>query len=153
MSKTLTRPELLAVRCQLHGTVVFTNGCFDILHIGHVRLLKKAESFGDWIVVAINSDSSIRHLKGPTRPIFSEKERSELLASLSCVDFVTIFDEPTPLEIITEIQPDILVKGGDYKVQNVIGRDVVESYGGRVEIVPLIEGYSTTQILKKLKEQ
>lgn len=133
-------------------TVVFTNGVFDILHPGHVRYLQAARAFGDKLIVAINSDRSVRVLqKAPDRPINSENERAEVLRALACVDEVVIFDEDTPHEIITRIQPDILVKGADWGENAIVGRDVVEARGGRVVRIPLAEGYSTTKILEKVR--
>lgn len=132
--------------------IVFTNGCFDILHPGHVYYLNQARSFGDILIVGLNSDTSVKNLnKGQERPIHPQDKRAEVLASLMCVDYVSIFDETTPLELIQLIQPDVLVKGGDYTIDTIVGADFVLSYGGKVEIVPLLEGFSTTSILKKLK--
>ncbi|MBN1622656.1 MAG: adenylyltransferase/cytidyltransferase family protein [Endomicrobiales bacterium] len=127
-------------------TVVFTNGCFDLLHIGHVRLFKKAKSYGDVLVVAINSDSSLKRLKGSGRPLVSQGKRAELLSSLESVDFVTFFDEQTPAEILKELKPDILVKGGDYKIGEIVGRDSVK----KVFRFPVIKGNSTTGLIKKI---
>jgi D-beta-D-heptose 7-phosphate kinase/D-beta-D-heptose 1-phosphate adenosyltransferase len=130
--------------------VVFTNGCFDLIHVGHVRLLATARSFGDVLAVGLNTDRSVRQLKGPTRPIVSESARAEVLAALSMVDYVTLFDEPTPLELIRAVVPDVLVKGGDYAPDAVVGRKVVESAGGQVRIVRLVDGFSTSGIVEKL---
>lgn len=132
--------------------IVFTNGCFDLIHKGHIILLKKAKSEGDLLVVAINSDDSIRKLKGENRPIFPEDERAEILAAFKMVDFVTIFNEENPHKIISELKPDVLVKGGDWTVETVIGRDIVEASGGRVVIVPQVKGYSTSKIIEKVKK-
>ncbi len=131
--------------------VVFTNGCFDLLHPGHVRYLESARSYGDALVVAINSDASVRSLKGPDRPIQSELDRGEILGSLSCVDFVTVFDEPTPLETIEALRPDVLVKGGDWTRDQIVGRDFVESAGGRVIAIEFEDGYSTTSIVDRIR--
>lgn len=131
------------------GTVVFTNGVFDLLHPGHVRYLTKARSFGDALIVGVNSDRSVRANKGPERPINRAEERVEILLSLSCVDAAAIFDEDTPLSIITQIQPDVLVKGADWGPNNIVGRNVVEARGGRVVRVNLAEGFSTTNLIKK----
>ena len=128
--------------------VVFTNGCFDILHAGHVRLLQKARSLGDALVVAINTDDSVRRLKGPTRPVNSRDDRVAVLSALGCVDFVCEFEEDTPLELILAVRPDLIVKGGDYAVEDVVGGAEAAAWGGRVEIVPLLEGRSTTRILQ-----
>ncbi len=133
--------------------IVLTNGCFDLIHKGHITLLNKAKNEGDLLVVAINSDDSIRKLKGKNRPIFPENERAEILAAFGMVDFVTVFNEDNPHKIISELKPDILVKGGDWTVETVIGRDIVESNGGRVVIVPQVKGYSTSQVIEKIKNR
>src|SRR3990172_1769786 len=130
--------------------IVFTNGCFDIIHTGHTRYLATARSFGDILIVAANSDSSVRMIKGEKRPINPQAERAEVLAALESVDFVTIFDEPDPYRVIAELQPDVLVKGGDWPIEKIIGRDIVEARGGRVINVPYIEGSSTTGIIEKI---
>ena len=152
--KILTRDEL-AVRVRdwrLTGKrVVFTNGCFDLLHAGHLSLLHEAAALGDVLVLAINSDESVRRLKGPERPLVAAQERAALLAALECVDAVTIFDEDTPLETLRASPPDILVKGEDYRKEQVVGRDVVEAAGGRVELVPLLPNKSTTALLDRIK--
>jgi D-beta-D-heptose 7-phosphate kinase/D-beta-D-heptose 1-phosphate adenosyltransferase len=131
-------------------TVVFTNGVFDILHPGHVRYLAAARALGDALVVAVNSDRSVRSNKGPSRPINPERERAEVLAALSSVDAVAIFDEPTPYEIITAIQPDVLVKGADWAEDAIVGRDVVEGRGGRVVRMTVEPGYSTSSIVSRI---
>jgi rfaE bifunctional protein nucleotidyltransferase chain/domain len=130
--------------------IVFTNGCFDLIHTGHTRYLAKAKSLGDLLIVAVNSDSSVRMIKGEKRPINTQAERAEILAALESVDFVTIFDEPDPHKIISELQPDVLVKGGDWPIEKIIGRDIVEARGGRVVNVPYVEGASTTGIIEKI---
>ncbi len=130
--------------------IVFTNGCFDIIHTGHTRYLATARSFGDVLIVAANSDSSVRVIKGEKRPINPQAERAEVLAALESVDFVTIFDEPDPYRVIAELQPDVLVKGGDWPIEKIIGRDIVEARGGRVINVPYVEGSSTTGIIEKI---
>jgi rfaE bifunctional protein nucleotidyltransferase chain/domain len=142
--------RLLAILRATGQKVVFTNGCFDILHTGHTRYLEKSRSFGDVLVVAVNSDVSVRMIKGEKRPINSEAERMEALAALECVDFVTLFNEPDPYRVISELQPDVLVKGGDWPIEKIIGRDVVEARGGKVVNVPYIEGASTTGIIEKI---
>jgi D-beta-D-heptose 7-phosphate kinase/D-beta-D-heptose 1-phosphate adenosyltransferase len=129
--------------------IVFTNGCFDLLHIGHITLLENARREGDQLVVAINSDSSVRTLKGPSRPIVSERERGRILAALSAVDAVIVFSEPTPLQVIDALRPDVIVKGGDYDEDAVVGAKEVRSWGGRVKIVPTVEGFSTTNLIAK----
>jgi D-beta-D-heptose 7-phosphate kinase / D-beta-D-heptose 1-phosphate adenosyltransferase len=130
--------------------VVFTNGCFDILHAGHVDLLKRAKRLGDVLVVAINTDASVQRMKGPNRPIIPEDERAELLAGLGTVDFVCTFDEDTPLEAIVTVHPDILVKGADWGINDIVGRAEVEGWGGKVVALPLIEGKSTTGIVERV---
>lgn len=133
--------------------VVFTNGCFDILHVGHMTYLEEAKEFGDYLFVGVNSDDSVKRLKGPTRPINSEKDRAELLAGLKAVDYTVIFTEDTPVELIGELKPSIHVKGGDYKKEDLPETKVVESYGGRVEIVSLVEGKSTSNVVKKIQNK
>lgn len=132
-------------------TIVFTNGCFDIFHVGHARYLKDASKLGDYLVVGVNSDSSVKRLKGEERPIVSENERMELLAALEFVSFVVMFDEDTPYNLISKIKPNIITKGGDYNPDEVVGKDIVESYGGKVVICPLVQGKSTTNIIEKIK--
>jgi len=135
-------------------TVVFTNGVFDILHPGHVRYLRDARALGDLLVVGINSDRSVRALgKAPDRPINPEQERAEVLEALASVDAVVVFDEETPHEIVSDLQPDILVKGADWGEHDIVGRDVVEARGGRVVRMPLAEGYSTTSILNRIRNK
>ena len=131
--------------------VVFTNGVFDLLHPGHVRYLQHARALGDLLIVGINSDRSVRAVKGPDRPITPEQERAEILAALDCVDAVVVFDEETPFEIISAIQPDVLVKGADWAEDAIVGRDVVEARGGRVVRAKVEEGYSTSSILRKIR--
>jgi D-beta-D-heptose 7-phosphate kinase/D-beta-D-heptose 1-phosphate adenosyltransferase len=131
-------------------TIVFTNGCFDLLHVGHVTLLEDCHKFGTKLVLGLNSDASVQRLKGPTRPVVGENERARVMAALAAVDAVVLFEEDTPLELIEAVKPDVLVKGGDYSVETVVGHEVVMAAGGRVEIVPTVEGFSTTNIVKKL---
>jgi len=133
-------------------SVVFTNGCFDLLHIGHITLLEDARREGDRLIVAINSDASVSGLKGPSRPIVGEKERGRVLAALAAVDAVVVFDEPTPLKLIEAVRPDVIVKGGDYNEETVVGAREVRSWGGRVKIVPTVEGFSTTRLIAKATE-
>lgn len=132
--------------------IVFTNGCFDLIHKGHIALLKGAKKEGDILVVAINSDDSVKGLKGEGHPIFPASERAEILASFQMVDFVTIFNEETPYKIISELKPDVLVKGGDWGKKQVVGRDIVEENGGRVVIIPQITGSSTSKIIERIKK-
>ncbi len=130
--------------------IVFTNGCFDLLHIGHVRYLKAAKDEGDVLIVGLNSDRSVRLIKGPKRPLVPENERAEVVASLACVDFVTVFDEPDPLVTIRAVMPDVLVKGADWAEDAIIGRDIVERDGGRVVRIPLTEGASTSKMIENI---
>ncbi|HYL85337.1 MAG TPA: D-glycero-beta-D-manno-heptose 1-phosphate adenylyltransferase [Candidatus Angelobacter sp.] len=132
--------------------VVFTNGCFELLHPGHVRLLEQARALGDALVVGLNSDKSVRLLKGEGRPVWPQDKRAEVLAALECVDAVVIFDTPTPHEVIARLLPDVLVKGDDWPLDQIVGRAEVEAAGGRVERVPILRGYSTTDILRKIRE-
>ena len=131
--------------------VVFTNGCFDLLHPGHIHCLEQARALGDHLIVAINSDSSVRALKGPGRPVFPQQERAEILAALACVDYVTIFNAPTPQDLIARLLPDVLVKGGDWGPDEIVGRAEIESAGGRVASVPVEPAYSTTAILDRMR--
>ncbi len=130
--------------------IVFTNGCFDLLHTGHLRYLEKAKKLGDLLIVGVNSDSSVRQLKGPERPILPLAERMEILSGLECVDYVTFFSEPTPLELISFLKPHVLVKGGDWTKETTVGREVVERSGGEVVILPFVEGNSTTNIIETI---
>jgi len=131
---------------------VFTNGCFDLIHPGHTELLRRARSFGDYLLVGLNSDRSVRALKGPNRPVQGELARAQVVAALASVDYVVLFDEDTPLRLIQELVPDVLVKGGDYTPATVVGRDVVEKAGGRVQLVPLIPGFSSSQITERIRQ-
>lgn len=131
--------------------IVFTNGCFDVLHFGHVHYLLEAKKLGDILVVGLNSDDSVRRLKGQTRPINGEKERAFVLASLAFVDYITLFEEDTPGNLIKVVQPDVLVKGGDYTIDQIVGADFVMQNGGTVTTIPFVEGYSSTQIIEQLK--
>ncbi len=130
--------------------IVFTNGCFDILHIGHIRCLEEAKKRGDFLIVALNSDRSIRSIKGPSRPFTPEAERAEVLSALGCVDYVVIFDEADPLELISSLKPNVLVKGGDWTPETTIGREVVEGTGGEVVIIPQFQGVSTSAIVDRI---
>ena len=134
-----------------HKKIVFTNGCFDILHAGHVAYLEKAKSLGDILIIGLNSDSSVRKLKGKSRPVVSQKNRARVLSAISCVDYVIIFNATTPFKLIKEIRPDILVKGGDWKVRNIVGSDFVRSYGGSVKSLSYIKGLSTRSLISKIK--
>lgn len=149
--KTIQQARDLVQAAQQTGRrVVFTNGCFDLLHRGHVRYLEEARDWGDILVVAVNSDHSVRQIKGPSRPILNQEERSEVLAALHCVDVVIIFEEPDPLAVIEQIRPDVLVKGADWSRNQIIGADFVESIGGRVVQVPFLKGASTTGIIERI---
>lgn len=133
--------------------VVFTNGCFDLLHAGHVKYLQKSRNLGDLLILGLNSDASVRRLKGDKRPLIGEEERAHILAALDCIDYVVLFDEDTPLELIRALKPSILVKGGDYTPERVVGKDLVEAYGGRVELVSFVDGKSTTNIIERILER
>jgi D-beta-D-heptose 7-phosphate kinase/D-beta-D-heptose 1-phosphate adenosyltransferase len=132
-------------------TIVFTNGCFDVLHRGHVEYLKFTKQQGDIVVLGLNSDNSVRAIKGPTRPINSQHDRAEVIAALECIDYITIFDEPTPINLIEKIRPDVLVKGEDWATKGVVGREFVEAHGGKVVLAPLVEGKSSTATIEKIK--
>jgi len=133
--------------------IVFTNGCFDLLHLGHIHLLREAKKLGDLLIVALNSDSSIRKIKGPSRPILPETERAELLASLEMVDFVTVFSKPDPAEVIKALHPNVLVKGGDWTQDQIIGKDTVEGHGGKVVALPFLSGHSSTKIIERIRRE
>ena len=147
-NKILGRHE--AHRLADRGGLVFTNGCFDILHPGHVDYLQRARDLGERLVVGLNSDASVRRLKGPTRPVNDEASRALVLAALACVDHVVVFEEDTPYELIRAVAPDVLVKGGDWSVDRIVGRDLVEARGGRVLSIPLLPGHSTTAIIDRI---
>jgi rfaE bifunctional protein nucleotidyltransferase chain/domain len=152
--RVLTLDEAARLVAELRAcgqTVVFTNGVFDLLHPGHVRYLADARQEGDALIVGLNSDRSVRAIKGPERPIFPEQERAEVVSALASVDAVCVFDEDTPHAIISRLQPDVLVKGADWGPDNIVGRDVVEARGGRVVRIALAEGYSTTRILERMR--
>jgi rfaE bifunctional protein nucleotidyltransferase chain/domain len=153
-SKIHTREEAAQIVQQWHNEgqkVVFTNGCFDIVHLGHIDYLEKARALGDKLVLGLNTDASVNRLKGPTRPVVNEYARARMMAAFGFVDTVILFDEPTPLELIQTICPDILVKGDDYTVENIVGADFVVSRGGVVKTIPLVKGYSTTSLIQKIK--
>ncbi len=154
MNKIFTRDvlkeKLEALRNQ-GKKIAFTNGCFDILHVGHVRYLREAKKKADVLVLALNSDSSVRTLKGEKRPLVTENERAEVLEALDFIDFITIFDESTPLELINYLKPDVLIKGGDWSEDKIVGREEVLKWGGRVVIIPEVQGKSTTNVVEKIK--
>ncbi|MDP3804658.1 MAG: D-glycero-beta-D-manno-heptose 1-phosphate adenylyltransferase [Candidatus Omnitrophota bacterium] len=150
--KNLTDLAKILKRLKSAGKkIVFTNGCFDILHVGHVTYLEKARSLGDILVVGLNSDRSVREIKGRGRPINKERDRAKILAGLSFVDYVTIFDEETPEELIRRLEPGVLVKGGDWDISDIVGGNFVRSISGRVVTIPFVNGYSTTDLINKLK--
>jgi len=151
--KIKARKELLRIIKDLKAKgkrIVFTNGCFDLLHIGHIRYLEEARALGDFLVVGVNSDSSVRKLKGPQRPFLPEEERAEILSGLGCVDYITLFDEIDPLKLITSLHPHILVKGGDWTKEQIVGREVVERSGGEVVIIPFVKGASTSNLIETI---
>jgi len=153
MGKLSDKKQVAAERERLRREgkrVVFTNGCFDLLHPGHIRYLAQARALGDALIVAINSDRSVRDLKGQGRPILNEQERAEVLSGLEAVDFVVVFDDETPRELIADILPDVLVKGGDWAVNEIVGRDEVEAAGGQVISLPYVEGQSTSKIIERI---
>ena len=132
--------------------IAFTNGCFDILHIGHVRYLREAKKTADILVLALNSDASVKKIKGEKRPLVPQNDRAEIMAALEFIDFVTIFDETTPLELINLLKPDVLIKGGDWAEDKVVGRDEIKKWGGKLTLIPEIKGKSTTSIVDKIKQ-
>ena len=145
--------EIVRERRALGHRVVFTNGCFDLLHRGHTRLLQQARELGDLLIVGLNSDASVRRVKGPSRPLLSEEERAEVLSALASVDYVVFFDEPDPGSTIAALQPDVLAKGADWAKDQIVGRETVEGRGGRVVTIPLVEGSSTSGIIDRIQEQ
>ncbi|MFC1567104.1 D-glycero-beta-D-manno-heptose 1-phosphate adenylyltransferase [bacterium] len=152
-TKLKSVPKLIPILNKLrkeNKKIVFTNGCFDILHKGHIKYLKDAKKCGDILVIGLNSDTSVRALKGKNRPIYPQSERAEVLSALDCVDYIVLFDESTPYQIIKKVSPDILVKGGDYTLGTIVGRRFVHSKGGRVITIPLVKGKSTSDIIKKI---
>ena len=154
--KILSIEEMLAERARLRGAgarLVFTNGVFDLLHVGHVRYLKQARALGDALVVALNSDRSVSELKGPDRPVFDQSERAEILASLRDVDYVVVFDDISPRSLITQLLPDVLVKGGDYQLDQIHGREEVEAAGGKVISLPFVDGASTSVLIERMKKK
>ena len=155
IEKILSPEKMLGERQRLRSAaarVVFTNGVFDLLHVGHVRYLAQARALGDALIVAINSDRTVRELKGPNRPIFDQAERAEILAALKYVDYVTIFDDVSPRSVIAMLLPDVLVKGGDYQLDQIHGREEVEAAGGTVISLPFVEGASTTSLIERMKK-
>jgi rfaE bifunctional protein nucleotidyltransferase chain/domain len=156
ITKIKSLKEIVCIREQLRREgkkLVFTNGCFDILHAGHVRYLNQARALGDALVIAVNSDHAVRQIKGEGRPVVPEMERAEILAALACTDYVFIFDDPTPQQVIDAIVPDILVKGADWAISEIVGRETVEKNGGAVRNINLVEGASTTGIITRVLER
>ena len=156
IEKIISPEQMLGERQRLRAAgkrLVFTNGVFDLLHVGHVRYLAQARALGDALVVAINSDRTVRELKGPDRPVFDQAERAELLAALRSVDYVTIFDDVSPRSLIATLLPDVLVKGGDYQLDQIHGRDEVEAAGGNVISLPFVEGASTSNLIERMQPQ
>lgn len=150
--KSLEEIKAIVVDARTNGKkVAFTNGCFDLLHRGHVHVLRAARACADLLIVGINSDQSVKQIKGPKRPLLPESDRCELLGAMEMVDFVILFNEPDPYNLISAIRPDVLVKGGDWKTEKIIGADMVEEAGGRVVVVPYIKGFSTTEIIERIK--
>jgi D-beta-D-heptose 7-phosphate kinase/D-beta-D-heptose 1-phosphate adenosyltransferase len=153
--KVMTRDQLvplLQVARTQGNRIVFTNGCFDLMHVGHTRYLQAAKDLGDLLVVAVNSDASVRSLnKAPDRPIVSDAQRAEVVAALGSVDYVILFNEPDPQSLIAALQPDVLVKGGDWAVEQIVGREIVEARGGVVRIIPLVPGVSTTSLIQRIR--
>ena len=155
-AKILSIEQMLAERERLRAAgarLVFTNGVFDLLHVGHVRYIAQARTLGDALVVAVNSDRSVRQLKGPERPVFSQDERVEILAALRNVDYVVIFDNVSPRSLISQLLPDVLVKGGDYRLDQIDGREEVEAAGGTVITLPFVDGSSTTSLIQRMKKK
>ena len=156
IEKILSPAEMLGARERLRAVgkrLVFTNGVFDLLHVGHVRYLAQARELGDALLVAINSDRTVRELKGPDRPIFDQAERAEILAALRHVDYVTVFDDVSPRSLIAKLLPDVLVKGGDYQLDEIHGREEVEAAGGKVISLPFVDGASTTALIERMREK
>ena len=149
------REDLRALIDTIHHagkTVVTTNGCFDILHVGHVRYLEKTKTFGDFLIVLLNSDKSVKNIKGPSRPINNENDRAEILSALRCVDYVVLFDEDSPRDLLDEMKPDVYTKGADYTMETLPEADIMKKNGTRVEFIKFVEGKSTTNTIKKMKE-
>lgn len=153
-SKILSLPQAIAQAAQWQADgqqIVFTNGCFDLVHLGHIDYLEKARALGNRLVLGLNTDASVSRIKGPLRPVVNEYARSRMMAAMQFVDLVVLFDEPTPKELIEAIRPNILVKGDDYTVATIVGADFVLAHGGRVETIPLVQGYSTTSLIERIK--
>jgi rfaE bifunctional protein nucleotidyltransferase chain/domain len=152
--KTIGEVAEITARAKQHGkTVVFTNGCFDLLHRGHIHILRQAKSQGDLLIVALNSDQSIKSIKGPSRPITPELDRVELIAAMEMVDYVVVYDEADPYNLIAAIKPNVLAKGGDWSADKIVGADIVEQNGGRVAVIPYLQGFSTTEIIERIRQE
>jgi rfaE bifunctional protein nucleotidyltransferase chain/domain len=150
--KSLDELRSIAVQARRDGkAIVFTNGCFDLLHRGHVHVLREAKALGDILIVAINSDRSVKEIKGPKRPVLPESDRAELVAAMEMVDYVALFDEPDPYKMIAAIRPNVLVKGGDWGAEEVVGADIVQRDGGKVAVIPYLKGFSTTEIIERIR--
>ena len=150
--KSLDELKRIAEQARRDGkTVVLTNGCFDLLHRGHVHILREAKALGDILIVAINSDRSVKAIKGPSRPVLSESDRTELLAAMEMVDYVALFDEPDPYDLIAAVKPNVLVKGGDWGSDQIVGADIVKRNGGKVAVIPYLKGFSTTEIIERIR--
>ena len=154
LEKVVSRPEIAAIAAQARRDgrrIAFTNGCFDLLHVGHIRYLAAARDAADLLIVGVNDDASVRRLKGPARPLVPDAARAEVVAALAAVDYVTLFTEETPYDLIRAIEPDVLVKGSDWAADQVVGRDVVEARGGRVLLIPVVADFSTTTLVERLR--
>jgi rfaE bifunctional protein nucleotidyltransferase chain/domain len=150
--KRLDELKKIAAEARTAGRkIVFTNGCFDILHRGHVHLLRESKALGDLLVVALNTDSSVKAIKGPNRPALPQADRAELIGAMEMVDYVVLFDEPDPYQVIEALRPDVLVKGGDWSPERIIGADIVQKTGGKVVVVPYLKGFSTTEIIERIR--
>lgn len=143
-------PRVTALQRSEDKRIVFTNGCFDIIHPGHIKLLREARAQGDCLILGLNTDASIKHIKDPRRPILTQEERVDVLSAIDCIDYIALFDEPTPLELIKIIVPDVLVKGGDWTPETVVGAEIVTANGGKVVIVDLKNGFSTTNLIQRI---
>ena len=151
--KTVDQIAAIAAEAKKNGrSVVFTNGCFDLLHRGHVHILRQAKAAGDILIVGMNSDRSVKSIKGPTRPILPETDRVELIAAMEMVDYVVLFDESDPYQLIAAIKPNVLAKGGDWSADKIVGSDIVERNGGRVAVIPYLKGFSTTEIIERIRK-
>ncbi len=150
--KSLDELRSIAVQARRDGkAVVFTNGCFDLLHRGHVHILREAKALGDILIVGINTDRSVKEIKGPDRPVLLEADRAELVAAMEMVDYVALFDEPDPHKMIAAIRPSVLVKGGDWGAEEIVGSDIVKQDGGKVAVIPYLKGFSTTEIIERIR--